>query len=96
MLCYKEGLAVSSFDSTVISGVPQGTVLGSLIFIILMCDIKSGITSYSMDCMVSFADGQDYTILTLVTLGCLAASNCQPDHHGVSTISNNLHGPGCC
>ena len=34
--------------------------------------------------------------LTLVTLGCLAASNCQPGHHGVSAISNNLHGPGCC
>ena len=42
-----------SFDSPVISGVPQGTVLGPLIFIILMCDINSGITSSSM---VSFAD----------------------------------------
>ena len=35
-------------------------------------------------------------ILTLVTLGCLTASNCQPGHHGLSAISNNLHGPGCC
>ena len=34
--------------------------------------------------------------VTLLTLGCLAASNCQPGHHGVSSISNNLHGPGCC
>ena len=42
-----------SFDSLVISGVPQGTVLGPLLFIILMCDINSGITSSSM---VSFAD----------------------------------------
>ena len=42
-----------SFDSPVISGVPQGTVLGPLIFIILMCDINSGITTSSM---VSFAD----------------------------------------
>ena len=42
-----------SFDSPVISGVPQGTVLGPLLFIILMCDINSGITSSSM---VSFAD----------------------------------------
>ena len=41
------------FDSPVISGVPQGTVLGPLPFIILMCDINSGITSSSM---VSFAD----------------------------------------
>ena len=29
------------------------------------------------------------------TLGCLAESNCQPGHHGASTISNNRHGPGC-
>ena len=37
-----------------ISGVPQGTVLGPLLFIILMFDINSGIT-YSN--MVSFANG---------------------------------------
>ena len=36
-----------------ISGVPQGTVLGPLLFIILMCDINSGITASSM---VSSAD----------------------------------------
>ena len=41
-----------SFDS-VISGVPQSTVLGPLLFIIRVCDINSGITSSSM---VSFAD----------------------------------------
>ena len=33
--------------------------------------------------------------LTLVTLGCLAASSSQSGHHGVSAISNNLHDPGC-
>ena len=42
-----------SFGSPMISGVPHGTVLVPLLFIILMCDIKSGITSSSM---VSFAD----------------------------------------
>ena len=42
-----------SFDSPAISSVPQGTVLGPLLFIILMCDINSGITASSM---VSFAD----------------------------------------
>ena len=42
-----------SIDSPVISGVPQDTVLGTLLFIILMCAINNGITSSSM---VSFAD----------------------------------------
>ena len=41
------------YDSPLISGVPQGKVLGPLLFIILMCDINSGITSSSI---VSFAD----------------------------------------
>ena len=36
-----------SFNSPVISSVPQGTVLGPLLFIIRMCDINSGITSSS-------------------------------------------------
>ena len=42
-----------SIDSPVISGVPQDTVLGPLLYIIIMCDIHSGITSSSM---VGFAD----------------------------------------
>ena len=42
----------ANFDSTVISGLLQGRVLGPLL-IILMCDNNGGITSSSM---VSFAD----------------------------------------
>ena len=35
-----------------------------------------------------------FVLLTLVALGCLAPCYCQSGHHGVSTISNSLHGPG--
>ena len=46
-------LGSSSTDSHVISGVSQGTVLGPLVFLILMSDIDEGIVNSNI---ISFAD----------------------------------------
>ena len=51
-----------SKDSPVLSGVPQGTVLGSLLFIIMISDINKDILSSKI---ISFAD--DTRVYTNIT-----------------------------
>ena len=52
-----------SIDSPVISGVSQGTELDPLLFMILICDINSGITSSSMDLWSALLMIRDYTMV---------------------------------
>ena len=49
-----------SKDSVVLCGVPQGTVLGPLLFLIMISDINKGTTSSKL---VSFADDTRYVKL---------------------------------
>ena len=51
-----------SKDSPVLSGVPQGTVLGPLLFIIIISDINKDISSSKI---ISFAD--DTRVYTNIT-----------------------------
>ena len=60
------GITISSVVPVNVSGVPQGTVLGPLLFLILMFDISNKVTSSPI---VSFADGTErLTILNLYPL----------------------------
>ena len=73
-------VVISGYESnfvTVKSGIPQGTVLGSLMFLIYINDIKSGISSN----LRLFADD---CILYQITI-------CDQDHNSLQ--SNLLNGP---
>ena len=64
-----------SFDSPLISGVPQGTVLGPLHFIILMCDINSVITSRPLIYGGQIFIKKRFILFTLGIINCFVLSN---------------------
>ena len=68
-----------SKDSPVLSGVPQGTVLGPLLFIIMISDINKGTTSSKL---VSFADD------TRVYSNIAEADDCDNLQYDLNSIYN--------
>ena len=66
-------------DSPVLSGVPQGTVLGPLLFLIMISDINKGTTSSKL---VSFADD------TRVYSNIAEADNCDNLQYDLNSIYN--------
>ena len=68
-----------SKDSPVLSGVPQGTVLGPLLFLIMISDINKGTTSSKL---VSFADD------TRVYSNIAEADDCDNLQYDLNSIYN--------
>ena len=68
-----------SKDSPVLSGVPQCTVLGPLLFLIMISDINKGITSSKL---VSFADD------TRVYSNIAEADDCDHPQYDLNSIYN--------
>ena len=68
-----------SKDSPVLSGVSQGTVLGPLLFIIMISDIHKGTTSSKL---VSFSDD------TQVYSNIAEADDCDTLHYDLNSIYN--------